>query len=137
MSKPERLQDLGLLLLRVGIGGMFMGHGWPKLAGGPERWARLGKAMTHLGIDFMPTVFGFAAAISEFFGGLLIALGLLFRPGCTLLLGTMVVASTMHIRKGDSFTASSHAIEAAILFAALVLIGPGRYTLEAWIRRRQ
>jgi putative oxidoreductase len=137
MPSSERLQNLGLLLLRVGIGGMFMGHGWPKLAGGPDRWAKLGKAMTHLGIDFAPTAFGFAAAVSEFFGGLLIAVGLFFRPGCALLLGTMLVASTMHIRKGDSFGASSHAIEAAILFAALLLIGPGRYTLYEWIRRQK
>lgn len=136
MSTSERFHDVGLLLVRVGIGGMFMGHGWPKLAGGMSKWTSLGKAMTHLGIDFAPTFFGFAAAVSEFFGGLLIALGLFFRPGCTLLLGTMVVASTMHIRKGDSFSASSHAIEAAIVFASLLLVGPGKYTLEAWIRRR-
>ena len=129
------MRDLGLLFLRVGIGAMFMGHGWPKLAGGPARWTGLGKAVSHLGIDFGHTFFGFAAAVSEFFGGLLLAVGLFFRPGCALLLSTMVVASTMHLRKGDSFTASSHAIEAAILFAALLLIGPGRHTLHEWIRR--
>jgi putative oxidoreductase len=136
MPSSTRRHDLGLLLLRVGIGAMFMGHGWPKITGGPERWAALGKAMTHLGVDFAHTYFGFAAAVSEFFGGLLIALGLLFRPGCALLLATMLVASTMHVSKGDSFGASAHAIEAAIVFAALLLLGPGRYTLQAWIRRR-
>jgi putative oxidoreductase len=135
MPTTERFRDLGLLLLRVGIGAMFMGHGWPKLAGGPQRWARIGNAVSHIGIDFAHTFFGFAAAVSEFFGGLLIAVGLFFRPGCALLLSTMVMASTMHIRKGDSFTASSHAIEAAILFGALILIGPGKYTLRDWIRR--
>lgn len=126
----DRFHDLGLLALRVGIGGMFMGHGWPKLAGGSKAWFKLGKAMAELGIDFAPTFFGFMAAISEFFGGLLLAIGLLFRPATALLLGTMLVAATMHLKGGDSFIQSSHAIESAILFAALLLIGPGEYALD-------
>ena len=75
-------------------------------------------------------MWGFAAASSEFFGGLLVALGLLFRPGAAMLLSTMVVASAMHVIDGDGFTKSSHAIEAGILFASLVLIGPGRFALQ-------
>jgi putative oxidoreductase len=126
----ERTRDPGLLVLRVGIGVMFMIHGWPKLAGGAARWEKLGGAMAKLGLDFAPTMWGFMAACSEFFGGLLLAAGLLFRPAAAALLGTMVVASTMHLKNGDGFTASSHAIEAAILFASLILIGPGRYALQ-------
>ena len=125
----ERYRDWGLLLLRLGIGGMFMGHGWPKLAGGAAKWAKLGKAMTHLGIDFAPTLWGFLAATSELLGGLLLALGLLFRPATMALLGTMVVAATMHVSKGDGFGGASHAIEMAIVFLALLLIGPGKYVL--------
>lgn len=127
----DRFRDLGLLLLRLGIGGMFMAHGWPKLAGGERAWTKLGKSMVHVGIDFAPTFWGFMAAISEFFGGLAFALGIGFVPATILLLGTMVVAATMHIRKGDSFVASSHAIEAGIVFAASLLIGPGQHTLAS------
>ncbi len=130
MKLFDRTTDHGLLLLRVGIGGMFMAHGWPKLAGGAKGWAKIGGAMASLGIDVWPTMWGFLAACSEFFGGLLIALGLLFRPGAAMLLATMVVASAMHLRAGDGFTKSSHPIEAAILFAALLLIGPGRFALQ-------
>lgn len=126
----ERTRDPGLLLLRVGIGGMFMIHGWPKLAGGAAKWQKLGAAMAQLGIDFWPTMWGFMAACSEFFGGLLLAAGLLFRPAAAALLSTMIVASVMHVKNGDSFTSASHAIEAGILFAALILIGPGRYALQ-------
>ncbi len=126
----DRTRDPGLLLLRVGIGVMFMIHGWPKLAGGAAKWAKLGGAMAKLGLDFAPTMWGFMAACSEFFGGLLLAIGLFFRPAAAALLSTMVVASIMHLRNGDSFTSASHAIEAGILFAALILIGPGRYALQ-------
>ena len=127
----DKFRDLGLLLLRVGIGGMFMAHGWPKLAGGERTWTKLGKSMAHLGIDFAPTFWGFMAAIAEFFGGLAFALGIGFTTACVMLLGTMVVASTMHIRKNDGFAGASHAIESGILFASFLLIGPGTHTLAS------
>ena len=34
----DRYRDLGLLVMRVGLGLSFMAHGWPKLVGGPETW---------------------------------------------------------------------------------------------------
>ncbi len=109
---------------------MFMVHGWPKLAGGAARWAKLGGAMARLGIDFAPTFFGFMAAVSEFFGGLLVAVGLLFRPALALMLCTMVVATTRHLGAGEGILGASHAIEAGIVFASLLLIGPGRFALQ-------
>lgn len=128
----DKFRDLGLLVLRVGVGGMFMGHGWPKLAGGATQWAKLGKATAYIGIDVAPTFFGFAAAVSEFFGGLLIALGLLFRPALALLIATMAVATAMHLRTGDRFVEWSHAVESGIVFVALLLTGPGRHTLAGF-----
>ena len=133
----DRFRDLGLLLLRVGIGGMFMFHGWPKLAGGASSWKKLGaSAMGKLGIDVAPTFFGFAAATSEFFGGLLIAVGFLFRPALTLLVVTMAVAASSHLLSGDSFGKASHAIEAGVLFLALILIGPGKHTIAGRLVKR-
>jgi putative oxidoreductase len=126
----DKYRDAGLLFLRVGIGMMFMIHGYPKLSGGPESWEALGGALSELGINFMPTTFGFMAATSEFFGGLLLALGLLTRPACFFLFSTMAMATAMHISKEDPFRIYSHALEAGILFLSLMLIGPGRYSLD-------
>jgi putative oxidoreductase len=125
----DKLRDHGLLLLRVGIGASFMAHGWPKLAGGAAKWEKLGGAMKHLGIDFAPTFWGFMAAVSEFFGGLMLAAGVAWLPALAMLAGTMAVASAMHLKKGDSFTEASHALEALVLFVSLALIGPGRFTI--------
>ena len=36
----------------------------------------------------------------------------------------------MHLGKGDGLMGASHAIEAGILFLSLILIGPGRYSLN-------
>lgn len=121
--------DFGLLLLRVGIGVMFIIHGWGKLTGGTERWEAIGSNVSNLGIDFGHTMFGFMAAFSEVFGGLFLILGILWIPANLLLLITMIVATQYHFSNGDSFSAISHPIEAGILFLALIFIGPGKYRL--------
>jgi putative oxidoreductase len=130
----EKLRDLGLLVARVGVGGSFVGHGWPKISGGPEMWEKLGGAMTHVGIDFWPVAWGFAAAASEFAGGILLALGLLFRPACAAMAFTMAVAAFMHHSEGDGFGGWSHAFEAGVVFSALLLTGPGKLALEVRLR---
>lgn len=126
----DKYRDWGLLILRVGIGIMFVLHGFPKIIGGPEKWAMLGKAMNALGINFSPVFWGFMAAVSEFAGGILLALGFFTRPACFFLLCTMIVASSMHLSKGDSFVIYSHAMKSGILFLSLLFIGPGKYSLD-------
>ncbi|WP_018480093.1 DoxX family protein [Pontibacter roseus] len=123
-------KNTGLLLLRIGIGIMFILHGWPKMVGGPEKWEQIGGNMELLGISFLPVFWGFMAAFAETVGGALLALGLFFRPVCILLVITMLVAALRHAAAGEGFGGYSHALEAAILFCSLLLIGPGRYSLD-------
>ncbi|PLX79736.1 MAG: DoxX family protein [Desulfuromonas sp.] len=127
---PDKYRDEGLLLLRIGIGVMFVVHGLPKLIGGPARWEQVGRAMVYLGVDFLPTFWGFCAATTETVGGLFLLLGLFFRPACLLLAFTMTVAANMHFGRGDGLLGASHAIESCILFLSLFLIGPGSYRLR-------
>lgn len=125
-----RYRDLGLLILRIGLGVMFLWHGAPKLAGGPEKWEKIGTAMASTGINAIPIFWGFMASFAEFFGGICLILGVMFRPACTLLTITMAVAAAMHLGKGDGLKGASHAIEDGIVFLSLLLIGPGKYSID-------
>ncbi len=78
----DKYRDVGLLILRVGIGVMFVFHGYPKLIAGPEAWAMIGGSMKVLGIGFAQTAWGFMAALSECAGGILLAVGFFTRPAC-------------------------------------------------------
>ena len=136
----EKQRDLGLLFLRVGIGAMFVAaHGLPKLMGGPALWAKIGGAMPYfgtstfvlLGVVTVPKVFGFLAMASEFLGGILLVVGKWVRPASAFMLFTMIVASMNHLRMGDGLGRSSHSIEAGVVFLALLLLGGGKYALDA------
>jgi putative oxidoreductase len=127
----NQYRDAGLLFLRIGLGVSFLIHGFPKLLGGPEKWTALGGAMGLLGLDFAPLFWGLMAALSETLGGLLLMLGIFFRPACLFLALTMAVALNMHISKGDPFPVYSHALEDGIVFLALILIGPGKFILKS------
>ncbi len=130
LTTLSRYRDIGLLFLRIGLGAMFLYHGLPKIVGGAEKWVTLGTAMKYTGIQFMPVFWGFMAAFSEFFGGLCLILGLVFRPVCMLLAITMAVATAMHLGRGDSLQVASHAIENGIVFLSLIFIGPGKYSFD-------
>jgi putative oxidoreductase len=126
--------ELGLLLLRVGIGISMVVHGAPKiLQGNLESWRHLGLAMGNLGIHFWPVMWGFIAAITEFFGSMFFVLGLGTRIVSFFLAFMMFVAWFMHVSKGDPFRIYSHALELCIFFVSFMIIGGGKYSLDAFI----
>jgi putative oxidoreductase len=130
-NKWDRFRDQGLLLLRLGLGVMFIYHGWPKIHAGPAMWHGLGMAAGHVGIHFAPTFWGFMAAFAEFGGGILLCAGFLTRIACVLLVIDMLVATSMHLGSGQGLMVASHAIECGIVFLSLIFIGPGRFSIDS------
>jgi len=126
-------RDAGILVLRLGFGIMFMFHGFPAIMGGTEEWEKTGAEMQQFGINFLPVFWGFMAAFAEFGGGILLILGLFTRISSALLFITLVVASVSHLSKDPTLLAAAHPIEDAIVFLSLIIIGPGRYSLDAMI----
>ena len=133
MLSNENAKDIGLLIIRLGIGAsMLIFHGHAKLTGGPEVWAKIGMNMKILGIIFLPVFWGFMAALAESIGSVLIMLGIFFRPATALLAFTMLIAVLTHMNLtswgvNPDWKGASHAIELLIIYIGLFLIGPGRF----------
>lgn len=135
MKAPAYSTDFGLLILRIGIGGMFLLHGFPKLSGGVERW----EALAQYGLPFLPEgilsiTFGLAAAVAEFGGGILLILGCYHRLACAALATTMGVAfyTKLSVVTGlsDFAKEAGWPFELLIVFLALFFAGPGRWRLQ-------
>ena len=132
----DRYRDAGLLILRLGFGlAFFWYHGYPKLIGGPDMWARIGDAVANIGITFAHPFWRLAAALSEGVGGLVIAAGVFFRPVCVAILGVMVMATIDQL--GREMPQPEHALKNAFVVAGLFFVGPGRYTASALFKRRR
>ncbi len=136
LRKRGVYRNVGLLIIRIGLGIMFILHGYPKMFGGPDTWVEVGSAMQFLGINFAPMFFGFMAGVTEFFGGIFLLCGLFFTPSVIFLFIVMVVATIKHIGAGDGFVSYSHSIEIAIVMAGLLFIGPGKYSLDRKLQKR-
>ena len=131
----SKYRDSGLLLLRILIGLSFLAHGLPKIEGGPEYWIKLGKSMQFVGVTAYPIFWGLMSDLSESVGGALLLIGFCFRPACLFLVINMAVATVMHFNTtpggfGEKWFVASHAIELGSVFLSLLLIGPGKFSVD-------
>ena len=122
--------DLLLFILRLGIGAMFMVHGYNKISGGPATWMRLGQSIANMGIYFYPQWWGFLASFAEFGGGFLMLTGFFFRPVTLMMTIHLTVAMVKHKMAGDSLESASHAVELWFVCLFLFLVGPGKHSLD-------
>ncbi len=77
----------------------------------------------------LPTVFAWAAALSEFAGGILLTLGLATRTSAFLIFMTMFVAAFIR-HGGDPFKVKELALAYWTASGALVLTGGGKFALD-------
>ncbi len=123
--------SLGLLLMRLLVGGIFIAHGAQKVLGAFGGPGLEGTAhfMGQMGI---PAYLAYAAAFTELFGGIALIVGLLSRLSALGLTITMGVAIVMvHLSKGF-FGPEGYEYPLLLGGAALVLflVGPGRYSMD-------
>jgi putative oxidoreductase len=126
--------EVGLLLLRVVVGGLFVGHGAQKLFGWFEGQGPDGTAQFFEGLGYQrPRRAAQVAGAAEFGGGVLLVLGLFTPLAAAAIIGVMVNAAVAaHLSNG--LWNSQGGYELPVVFAtaatALAFAGPGALALD-------
>ncbi|MGB7556707.1 MAG: DoxX family protein [Candidatus Korobacteraceae bacterium] len=95
MNFLNRLQPLGLLILRLALGTVMIAHGYQKVFGGMPQFMGM---LSHMGI---PAWMGYLTAAAEFGGGILLVVGFLTRLAALAIFIDMVVAIfKVHLHNG-------------------------------------
>ena len=126
------LDQIGWAIFRFTAGALLaLNHGYGKVFGG--KIAGFASGVADLGFPF-PTFFAWAAALSEFAGGIMVALGLGTRIGAVFAGFTMLVASYRHL--DDPWSKKELALLYLASMVAIALIGGGRFSLDSSLRLR-
>ncbi|NML36325.1 DoxX family protein [Chitinophaga sp. G-6-1-13] len=111
------------LVLRIGIGVLFLIFGIQKIMGGPAMWAFLGGTLKMIGISQWPVFWGFMAMLAEVVGGIALITGFFIRPAAVALLFTMVIATLFKVSSGAPFADTAFPLSMMIVFAACIIGG--------------
>lgn len=129
--------DVGLLLIRLMLGVVFMYHGSQKLFGtfGGSGIDGFAAALSSMNMP-LPQAGAWAAALAEFGGGVILVLGLFMRVLILPTIFTMLVAAFGVHREAFSLQhgGMEYALTLAVVMIGLVLTGPGRFTVTRLVR---
>lgn len=126
------MADFGLLIIRLAVGLIFLGHGAQKLFGwfGGPGPVQFGEWLGTLGIKSGGKTLAILAGLFEFIGGLFFASGFLLWLGAILIIIVMIDAIfTVHGKNGFWLTNGGYEynIILIVVAAGIALIGPGHY----------
>lgn len=122
--------NFALLILRVSGGVFMLTHGWPKFNKVLDGDFKFGDP---LGIG--PEASLVLAMLAEFFGSILIILGLGTRFASLALIITMIVAGFIR-HAADPFATKEKALLYLLIFTVTLILGAGKYSLDRAIERK-
>jgi len=126
----NKYSDLALLLLRIGVGVIFIYHGWGKLTGIEGVQGFFGN----VGIP-LPAVMAWVVALVEFFGGLMVLFGA-YAKIPYLLLAIIMVVALLTVKIGQGFEAARIDLMLLLTNLALFFLGSGSYSVDHKIANR-
>lgn len=121
MRYLDRLHPLALLVMRLALGVVMVAHGYHKVFGGLHHHVQF---VASLGL---PGWTAYLSAFAEFFGGLLVLIGLFTRAAALAIFVDMVVAiDKVHFHNGlMGPTGYEFPLALAALAFALIFLGGG------------
>lgn len=131
------IASLGWTVLRMGIGCGMCGHGYfllfTRTTDGTTGVVGAIDAATQMGLP-LPWLFGWAGACSEFFGGILLVLGLATRAAAFFVACTMTVAS--YYQSTSGWRGVEYPFLYVLPSVAFLTGGGGRFALDAVLFRQ-
>lgn len=122
--------NAGLTLLRIFTGiSLAFAHGIGKIPPGED----FITGTANLGFP-MPTLFSWAAALSEFLGGMCLALGLFTRVAAFFIAFVMLVA-ILGVHAADPYQKKELAFVYFFIAAAFMIKGSGDWSLDSFLRK--
>jgi putative oxidoreductase len=126
--------DIGILVLRVVVGLILAAHGSQKLFGWFSGPGLKGTSGWLGSMRMRPAAFwAFMAGLSEFGGGILLALGFLSPLGSVAIIASMLMATLLvHWPKFWSTESGfEFPLTNLVIALAVAITGPGRYSIDA------
>jgi putative oxidoreductase len=127
----SRHSDWSILFFRIGIAMVFIYHGYGKLfaPGGLDQFTGF---LNQLGFP-LPKIMAYLAGGAEFFGGIMIGVGLFARVASLFIIITMMVAVFVH--RNDGYAGMEFAVHMLVLSIGTLFSGSGKYSLESLVKR--
>jgi putative oxidoreductase len=133
MSDLFSSTDLALFILRVGSGLIFIPHGYPKMTGGGGEekggHAHLAQSLAQMRLP-CPRAFAALVGAIEFFGGLLLIIGLQTQWASLALAFVMLVATGRVLVQRGFVGNADFPFSLLVAVLALALLGGGTISLE-------
>ncbi|MGG1400702.1 DoxX family protein [Bacillus salipaludis] len=127
--------NIGLLIIRLVVGILFIGHGAQKLFGWFGGYGLKGTGGWLESVGVKPGVtMALFAGLAELIGGILFTLGLLTPLAGIMITGTMVMAiAKVHGPNGIWATSNGYEYNLTLIAVTIgiALVGPGQYALDA------
>jgi len=124
--------DIGLLIIRVWFGlVMAFAHGWGKMFGDSTKFVGF---LDKQGFP-APEVMAVFAGLAEFVAAIFIAIGLLTRASAVPLIVTMLIAAFV-VHGDHAWRKQEFPLMYAFAFLALLISGPGRYSVDHVLKQR-
>ena len=124
-SVSGQLASFGLLVLRVAVCAMMLTHGLHKLS----HFSAMSQHFNPIGIG--GTLSLSLVIFAEVFCSIAVLLGLFTRLAVIPLIVAMCVA--MQVHAGQAFAAMELALLYLTFFTAILIIGPGRYSIDRFL----
>ncbi len=138
VSRRQTCYDLALLLLRLQIAVVFIFHGSQKLFGafGGDGMSGFTGMLSGMNIP-MPAVAAWVSALTEFLGCICVGVGLLTRIVTIPMIINMIVAIVyVHSHAfglQNEPPGMEYALTLAVVLTALLIAGPGRWSIDGLI----